>query len=169
LLGILRTLRIDRRACYRSHRQAQRDLLQNFDQHIVVEGAMKLRVFRHRPMCAFVQGYRGSVSVHRRPVVETVKVGIRIVQFAGPSGCAGWRSGMYRVVWSHRCSRLDPGVCVGPSLVHGATCGFPDSCKVALLRRAAAETQHERRGRRESPPALCRKTARQCASATSEL
>jgi hypothetical protein len=45
--------------------QTQGDLLQNFDQHIVVERAMKLRLFRDRPSCAFVQSDRGSVSMHR--------------------------------------------------------------------------------------------------------
>jgi hypothetical protein len=45
--------------------EAQRDLLQSFNQHIVVESAMELRLFRHGPLCAFVQGDCGRVSVHR--------------------------------------------------------------------------------------------------------
>jgi hypothetical protein len=49
--------------------EAQRDLLQSFNQHIVVESAMKLRLFRHRLLCTLVQGDGGSVSVHRRSVV----------------------------------------------------------------------------------------------------
>jgi hypothetical protein len=43
----------------------ERDLLQSFNQHIVVESPVKLRLFRHRPLCAFVQGDCGRVSVHR--------------------------------------------------------------------------------------------------------
>ena len=34
--------------------EVQRDLLQNFNQHIVVERAMKLWLFGHRRVCAFV-------------------------------------------------------------------------------------------------------------------
>ena len=45
--------------------EAQRDLLQGFNQHIVVERAMEMRLLRHRSLCALVQGDGGSVPVHR--------------------------------------------------------------------------------------------------------
>jgi transposase-like protein len=44
---------------------AQRDLLQSFNQDIVVESAMKLWLLRHRTLGAFAQGNRRSMSVHR--------------------------------------------------------------------------------------------------------
>jgi hypothetical protein len=45
--------------------QAKSDSLQNFDQHIIVQGAMKLRLLWHRALGAVIQDDGGSMSVHR--------------------------------------------------------------------------------------------------------
>ena len=45
--------------------QAQSDSLQHFDQHIVVQGTMKLRLLRRRALGAVVQDDGRSVPIHR--------------------------------------------------------------------------------------------------------
>jgi hypothetical protein len=54
-----------RRQLPQSVREAQGDSLEHVDQHVVIEGAVKLRFLGQRSLRALVEHDRGGVPVHR--------------------------------------------------------------------------------------------------------
>jgi len=85
--------------------EAQRDMLQSFNQDIVVESAMELWLLRHRTLRAFVQGDRRSMSVHRGAVIQALNVWIGVVQLTRPGARSRTRPGMYRRGSAYLCRK----------------------------------------------------------------
>ena len=65
-------------------RQAQRDTLQNVDQHIVIEGAMKRRQSWHCRVSTLVECNSRGVAVHGGAIMNSLYIRISLVQISGP-------------------------------------------------------------------------------------